>query len=825
MLSFRIAINHIKKKKETCLFLFLFLTCAILCTDLGFFLIRQSKDAFFGKCKELDAPTMIVPCNYNSYTTKYEDYLTEHSDVSVLNKTEAATMSTTKNNRNRLELGAVFYNMDETCDMNHLTIIESDDKVPMEKAIYVPYQLKKQNVPIGAPYHITCNGSTYEFLVAGYFESTYYCTSGSGVFSYYVPNETYEKLASKLDKSIFLLLQFPGSQSEVTRKTQDLKQAFLKDTTYADHQDSMLLDVLSFKDMEDTSIQTTTIGISFICAIAILLCIIIVIILMNHIKESIHDSMISIGVLESLGYTSHQIILSYLYEFVLLTLLGSLLGVALSYLLKPVITPVISISCGFVWKIKGHVMEDLISSILVLSVVILSTCISVRLLHKVPPVDAFSQKQNNRSIKHTFFPLHRGKGSIHTTLAFKHMMTHKKSNLVYSIVITLSTFTIGIALLMFLNFVSDKEKLGRMTGMELADLRIQVPYSVNLDELSKELLSYDDIRKVNQTGTTFSLKYNDSSINTMICKDYSATEWYDLSSGSLPVESNEIAISYSISKSSGKKAGDAILLSYHGYEQEFLVSGVFSSLNGDLALLTLDGIHEMDPQYRLDTLDVYLHPGYDCDTVRKNLEEIYKVHTDESTASTAERKISKLLADYGVTSVSYSIWKDGKQLCSGNSDAYKMKSIQSLKTFCFGQLNSFASMLQGIVILIFFITTLIMIFVLRMIMKSMLQKSRIEYGILKSLGYTTKDIVLQISLSYAITSFVGSMIGGILACTLYNPFFQSFFELLGVQHFSLTIHPIIMIFYCCTLCILLFFISILLSYRVRHITPYDLLTE
>ena len=114
----------------------------------------------------------------------------------------------------------------------------------------------------------------------------------------------------------------------------------------------------------------------------------------------------------------------------------------------------------------------------------------------------------------------------------------------------------------------------------------------------------------------------------------------------------------------------------------------------------------------------------------------------------ADEKIAKLLSDYGVDSVSYSVMLDGKIIMSGDSSAYKISKIEDLKDYLNGQLNSYAQTMSGMVASILAVTLLITGGILSITIKSIIKNKRKEYGIYKAMGYTTKDLVKQLSLSF-----------------------------------------------------------------------------
>lgn len=825
MLSLRLTISNLKKKKEASIILCLFILCSVMFLNLGTSVNSQAQQIYYDKCEIHNAPHFIAPCNTSTYRTEFETFIQSYPGVISFEKEETLYMTTTQNNKNNLELGAYFFNLDNDRNIEPFTLVEEDTSIPRDSAIYVPIQLKHENVLLGDTYTLTYKGSDYSFQVAGYFESTYYCNTNCGFYKYYLPSEVYERIVADIGHAYLLSARFEGTESEVSAQSAALKAAFLKDTSYTLAQEYILQEALAYDDMKECSLSNIQLGVLLLCSVAFLICIVVLIVILNNIRESMEESMVSIGVLESLGYTSRQIMNSYCLEFLPLAVIGSLFGTLASYLATPLLRSVLSGICGFEWILYLHLGEDIFCSIAVILAIYLTSYFAVRRLHHLPPVDALNHRSKKQSTHKTLLPLHKGFSSINLSLAVKNLFTHGKSNLVYTVIVAIGSFTIGITLVLFFNFSLDHDKLLKSTGIELSDLQVTVTAGTDVEKFAEELQNYDEVRKVNLCEMNTLLKYKDESIKTIVTEHFENLEVVTPFTGSYPENENEVVISYMLSKNSGKGVGDSITLSYQGYERNYLISGIYSSMNGDMVLMSLSGFRELDPVFQIGAIDVYLNSGISSAEFKETLQSIYKVSVDNESSSVAEQRIANLLADYGITSASFSIWQDGVEIYSGDSSAFRISQIEDLKSFASGQMDSYANMLSSLVIIIFLTTVLIIACILRITLKSAIQKNRLEYGVLKSMGYTSGDIIKQLSVSYLITSVIGSILGALLADIGAAPLFQLLYRAMGVSRMEITSHPVYMAIYSILLGFILYLSSILISRRVRKITAYELLTE
>lgn len=825
MLSLRLAFFAIKKKKESCIVLTLFILLAVMFMDLGLSVYQRANQIFYEKTEELHEAHFIVPCSSKTYRTEYEDYIKEAEGVTEFEREEVVFMPTTTNNRNELELGALLYNCEANREIAPFSLIEEDASVSKEQAIYVPIQLKSENVLTGQPYELTYRGTTYSFVVAGYFETTAYCNINSGFYKYFIPQKTFRQMSGEAGKAYMLTARFEGDEQAVLSRAEELKIAFLGDTTYASDQENLLQNALSYEEMQVMTILNLLLGVAIVFAISILICLVVFFIVMNYIREDIMKSMTAIGTLQSMGYTTAQIMRSYLFEYLILGCVGGLLGILCSYLSNLILSGYLTGLSGFVWKGFAHPTGDLTAFLLILFMLALVSLVAVRRMRHLTPVEALNQRNGSRRGYRSFFPLQKGRLPLNLHLAIKNLVIQLRSNVVYALVVAIGSFAIGISLILFLNFSAHSDALLSVVGFELADLQVKVSQGCDADTFAEELENYPEVRKTNASATRDFLKYQNETITTIIEEDFSKLEYVKPYEGSYPQTSNEVLISSLLSQTSEKGVGDSITFSANGIEKEYLICGVFSSTNGFVAFMNKQGISLLYPDFQYSSIDVYLNEGVSADAFKDFLQSQYNVSVDHSSASVAEQKIARLLADYGVSSVSYSIWKDGVEICSGDSSAFLISEITDLKSFATAQLQSYSRALSSIVVVIFITMLLIIGSVLQVTTKSEIQKDQKEFGIMKALGYTTQDIIRQVSLRFLITTALGSVVGAVLAFASSPAVFAAMFEMMGVTQVAMNGYPLVLVVYSCVLSVALYLVARFTCRRIRRITAYELMTE
>lgn len=825
MLSLRLAIFAMKKKKEACILLMFFVLLAVMFLDIGLSFFKKANQKFYETTLQLNEAHFIVPCTVKAYKDEYADYIRNWSGVSEFEKEEVVYMPVTKNNCNRLELGAFFFNQDAKRKIAPLIIVEEDKNVPVEKSIYVPIQLKNENVSLGKEYSLTYRGTTYHFLVAGFFETTTYNNLNSGFYKYFVPDTTYKKLSGEIGEAYVLSARFVGEEEDIIGSADKLKQSFLNDTTYASDTQNVQMSAMSYEEMQVKGVMNLFIGIAILFAVAILISMVVIFVVMNYIREDINKSMDMIGTLQALGYSIKQIMAVYILEYTVLGIGGGILGVAFSYLTGMAMSPYLTGLCGFRWTSFYHPVEDILSFVILLILITFVGILAVRKIYTLTPVEALGQRNGSKKGYVCHFPLQNGNLPLNLHIAVKNILIYLRSNIVYGLIVAIGSFAIGVTFIVFLNFSTHTDVLLSVVGYELADLQVKVSKGCDTEAFSKELLNDKEVRKTNISAMGEYVKYKNETIKTLIEDDFSKLEYCNPYSGGVPQTENEVLISSLLSQTSGKKTGDSIVLSANGMEKEYLVSGIFSSTNGFVVYMNESGIQKLYPDFQFNCVDVYLKEDVSPKEFEKKLQSTYKVSGENDSTSVAEQKIARLLADYGVSSVSYSIWKDGVEICSGNSSAFQIFEITDLKSYAKAQIESYSKSLSLIVLVVFFTMLAIVGGVLHVTTKSEILKNRKEYGILKALGFTTKNIIEQVSLRFFITTILGSLTGALMSFLVAPKMFGILFELMGVTQIHMNGYPLVLLLYSVILSMLLYLVTRTTCRRIRKITTYDLMSE
>ena len=140
-----------------------------------------------------------------------------------------------------------------------------------------------------------------------------------------------------------------------------------------------------------------------------------------------------------------------------------------------------------------------------------------------------------------------------------------------------------------------------------------------------------------------------------------------------------------------------------------------------------------------------------------------------------------------------------------------------------GQMDTFISVANLMVVVMAIISGCIIFLVLYLLMKTLIYTRRYEYGILKALGYKSKDLIMQNVLSFMPTIIIGTIVGTIISYYLTNPYIGLNMRSFGIMKCTMKI-PLDLLLASGIFIIGISFVSaLLMSLRIRKIEACDLL--
>lgn len=776
-----LALANIRKSKSATASLFIFILVAALLLNIGLMVITQINVFYDSKVEQLKDPHIQVMMDDASYQSTHEQFITNYPGVTEIETEEMIIMNNAKYQFGNSELTnvAAIFNADYIRSIGALKLIEKHNTSSAHD-IFISYSFKTNGgYELGDNFTITYQDKDYEYRIAGFFESTMMGTTNVGVMKFMLPESSYQTLANELDNTSkgLMISAVMEDQKQSTKLINDFNNEFSQPT--ADEKSSYIfgLDIEMVK-----SVNTLTINIiaMILLAFAAIIVFVSLIVIKYRVSNSIEDEMTNIGALKAIGYTSRQILSSIILQFVVITFCASFVGVALSYALMPFIGNIITTLSGLMWIQTFDMVINLISIFIVISCVVIVTLISAFRVRKILPVAALRGGIQTHNFRKNHFPLEKTGGGLHVLLAIKSMLSNVKQNVMIVLIIIALTFASVFSVVLYYNIASDKTAFVNLFGAELANVMLFVESDAETRDLLSDIEQMDQVRKVNILDS-ISTKIDGQTVSMNITDSYDQLENDTVYEGRQPKYENEISLSWVVSNQINKGIGDIVDVEYGTGTVSFLVTGISQSMSnlGLAAALTMDGMQQLDTDYKGTTLYVYL----DGRSNKNFIENVQKQYGDDI--------VDTLDIDENLES----------------------------------QIRMYTTAIFAVMMMVLTITVVVVAMILYLVIKTMIIKRKKEFGIMKAIGYSTIQLMHQISISFVPVIIAGVTIGGVLGYFYTNPMLSVFLSSAGVKRLDFIVHMPSILILCVGILILAYVVSMFVSFKIREISPYSLITE
>jgi putative ABC transport system permease protein len=328
--------------------------------------------------------------------------------------------------------------------------------------------------------------------------------------------------------------------------------------------------------------------------VSVILVIISFVILHFTITFTISEEFREIGVMKALGITPLRIRSLYLVKYIIISIFASLAGVLLSFPLAKFLLR--QASQNMLIEENGSVILNIFAGILVAIIVVFYSYFCTSKINKLTPIAAIrSGNMGETFTPKTFFSLSKSK--LRPVLFMSVNDIFSNSRRYISMIIT---FMLGLILIIIpVNAFSTLDSSQMMTFFGLPESEIimteENSTEITTDYKEHVLNSFDSVKKtldenglltddfeISQTLTIQGMiKFGDNSIKPLIHQTLGDihAEDFDYIEGTAPVNTGEIAVTPYVSETLNAKIGDFVTVDFGGGEKEFLLTGIFQSMN------------------------------------------------------------------------------------------------------------------------------------------------------------------------------------------------------------------------------------------------------
>ena len=767
----------------------------------------------------------------SQYNSSYTEFITNDPRISQFEQKEVLFASgVTVDFGPTMETNIIIADIGIPITISAPYMLERDESIPRDQAVYLPRVATNFGYEIGSNFYMLHRNREITLTVAGFFEATELSVVTMTAIKIYVPNEGYQRLSAYFGRSVWM-----------ASRLYDLNQAQQFNMEFNEYI-AIPLSFLSGNsfiiDIQENinSIESVFLIFYIIMLFAFILVIISLMVVRFRVANSIENTMHEIGVLKAQGYTSRQIAASYIAEYGMVAVSAALVGMMLTIPAFGAIRQMLFVMSGIPWGVGINVVAGVLCVIVIAAIMMAMVLLSTRRIKKLPPIVALRGGMATNNFRRNFFPLNKFGGGIHLGLGLKNMFAYFKLYAMIAVVIGGAAFAVMAVSVIYQNFVLDATPLLGIAGTEAHEMSITVTRHTDAFALAGELNQMPEVRMtIMQEFAPVRINNVDAPF-TMVSDDFTRFETITPSQGRLPIYDNEIAMPLSFARRLGVVMGDGVRVTAGGVTREYIVVGHFPVMGGvAAAAITAEGYRWLIPNYMPRTISVYFNDGVNFDEFAESLTQRFSTLNtfeeysgDEFSAARAraEERIAFYLEHFGIDSVEYAVILDGEIIISGSSYSFQIERITDNLTMLMAGIEGGAAMAFSLLTqLIVVISVIVVSLILSITVRSIIAKRRRELGILKASGFTTKQLVRQMAVSFLPLTTIGIIAGCIIGALVTGPMLGAALAVDGMFSMVLHISPFVTVGLCVTILVIVYLVAYVSARSIKHVSAYELLSE
>ncbi|ANY68879.1 ABC transporter permease [Paenibacillus sp. BIHB 4019] len=464
---------------------------------------------------------------------------------------------------------------------------------------------------------------------------------------------------------------------------------------------------------------------------------------------AMEEDIYEIGVLKAIGMAGDHIRRLYLMKYRMIALLASLAGYVLSLFTERAFIANRSLFMGTAEKSALSYIVPLLGAVCIFLLVMLFCRFVLRRFKRISAVEALrSGSTSAKGRMSGLLKLHRSRViPVHLFVGMQDVLVRIRTFGLLGLVFTLCFFLI-IVPANFLNTLKSPDFITYM-GAGRSDIQIDMRQTSDAAQRYNEMLAYIqndcDVEKYSPLVTSsYKLRSEDGIYENVSVQtgDFSLFPLAYLS-GAAPVQNDEMALSYLHAKERGKQLGDTLTLLAAGKERELKISGIYQDVtNGGKTAKALLPYEAESVLWYMVSLNV--KPG---------------VAIGEKTAEYAA--------------------------------AFHPAKVTFMEDYLSQTLSSTISQLQKITALTSTAALVIAILITALFFNMLIVKDASDLVIMRSLGFSLKQIRLQYIIRSLLVLLAGMVLGTAAAGTLGQGAVSVLMSLMGAARVAFVVNPLV----------------------------------
>lgn len=779
MLGKLIKANFRKDMSHMISFLLIVILSSFL-MQLGLFLVLGYNSQFARKVEELNSPDlMVMTASYDEKERRAViDYISSLPEVDYYELVPTITLRTevvdenadvdSKNGMDNINGAYEYAPYGEWGEIDRPQFVDVYDK-PVDEPLYMS-RLYNQAIfngkyQAGDEIILKINGRERLFTVAGFYESI----SLYNIF--YVDPTTLSELNSEnvypIDQITIKLIDGVDVNEEYNKIANEFSTRNIGSVVY------------SIDEFELQYTQMINIISVFLCAFAIIITMVVLIVIYFRITNSIEQNIVNIGALKALGYTTHQIRTAHILEFVITAGIGFLVSTGIIYAIIAPLEVVLRQLAYMSWDHPFDPVAFAVTGIIIIGSSFLVALKSTKSIKSLDPVQALRFGLKSHSFRRNVAPLDTAAGPLVWLMAIKSSFSARKQNVLVTVVMFSIGLSLAIAMFVGYNIGFYPMNLLRL----LTDNGSDIFVSFNDENPLPEVADLPYVEKA-WWASSYSASYDGINLNVDVAEDWNYVPYANLLEGRFPKFDDEIVIGKKLAESKGVMIGDMIIIENGNRNFEYTVTGFAqgSENYGFFIMMNEDGAP---------------HLGYE---IYRNV--IY-ITVENSDPAKTQKVVDSIQNAFGDRLNYY------YDYCTELEDGSDPTVI-----------------LARVICIVLVIVSLAVIWLTMMLLiRTIIIKSQKELGIKKALGFTSEQLRTELSLSMMPAITLGISVGAIVGILNSNSILTILLSAYGVSESNMEAAPWMIIAVIVFGLIVSYFMVYALSRRIKRISAYSLITE
>lgn len=730
----RILKKDLKRKKIINIILLLFV---ILCSMFAaasvnnIIAVTGGLDYYFDKA---GVPDVDV---FSSGESDFEDRLNALSGVSEVKTEHYLTVLSSKNFKHNGEKLTNFINPANFISDGEMALnyFDEDNNIikKVEKGTFYATTPFTANTDIkeGDMIELTVGECSLTLKYMGYFKGAVFSTETNAGPYMILNSDDYDNL-KKDDAVSKKSTQFYVSTSDV-RAVQKLAEEYGSIAVYTREEEK----IIYFYDM---------LGAYILLAISIVLMITVFVVLRFTIGFTMSEEFREIGVMKAVGIGNGSIRSLYISKYLAISVIGAAVGFIGSIPLQKMM--MMTVSQNIVLGSDNGFTMGLVSCLAVVAIILLFCYSCTRRVNKLSPIDAVRSGQTGERFKKKSI-LHLGKSKLPSTpfMAVNDVLSAPKQFGIITVIFTLCLLIVTMMSSFALTLKS--EKIAWTFGIPDSDVHILEAEII--DDLFKgDKIAYktlisdinDTLEKENMPGEV-TVSYGEMCKSS--CRDKTATILYwvtkgetdskpHIDEGSTPQKADEIALTGYAMDDLGAEIGDRITAEIDGVEYEFIITGKFSTFEGNGHAAALYKDFELANPNSSCGVQIHFNDSPDKETIKKRVDRLKTIYDTDKIYNTSD-----MISSF-----------------TGMSDT-----------------------LDAIKKMMMILTAVIAATIVVLMERSFISKEKSEIALMKAVGIQNSSIIGQHTIRFVIVSVLACIISSIVLLPISNALMDYICSMVG----------------------------------------------